>query len=47
MPKEAEITCKNVFKCNDEVALKKEFTQKWVELINQIEKGKKQEEPAP
>lgn len=25
MPKEAEISCKNVFKCEDKSALKKEF----------------------
>lgn len=42
MPKEAEISCKNVFKCEDESALKKEFNQKWIELINQLEKSKGQ-----
>ena len=35
MPKEAEISCKNVFKCEDKSALKKEFNQNWIELINQ------------
>ena len=40
MPKEAEISCKNVFKCEDKSALKKEFNQKWIELINQLEKSK-------
>ena len=39
MPKEAEISCKNVFKCEDKSALKKEFNQKWIELINQLEKS--------
>lgn len=42
MPKEAEISCKNVFKCEDKSALKKEFNQKWIELINQLEKPKGQ-----
>lgn len=42
MPKEAEISCKNVFKCEDKWALKKEFNQKWIELINQLEKSKGQ-----
>lgn len=42
MPKEAEISCKNVFKCEDKSALKKEFNQKWIELINQLEKSKGQ-----
>lgn len=46
MPKESEVSCKNVYKCNDKAALKKEFTQKWVELINQSEKAKKQATPA-
>ena len=31
MPKEAEISCKNVFKCEDKPALKKEFNQKWID----------------
>ena len=38
MPKEAEISCKN----EDKSALKKEFNQKWIELINQLEKSKGQ-----
>lgn len=42
MQKEAEISCKNVFKCEDKSALKKEFNQKWIELINQLEKSKGQ-----
>ena len=39
MPKEAEISCKNVFKCEDKSALKKEVQSKWIELINQLKKN--------
>lgn len=35
-----EITCKNVFKNDDETILKKEFNKKVIELINQVEKSK-------
>ena len=42
MPKEAEISCKNVFNCEDKSALKKEYNQKWIALINQLEKSKGQ-----
>ena len=34
------IVCTNVFKHEDSVELKKCFTDKWVELINQLEKTK-------
>jgi hypothetical protein len=39
MEKKEQITCKNVFK-TEPTALKSQFTQKWIELINQIEKNK-------
>ncbi len=41
MAKETRIVCTNVFKCGNEKAFREEFTKKWIELINQIEKNKK------
>lgn len=38
--KETQIVCKSVFK-NDAMLTKGQFTQKWIEIINQLEKGKK------
>jgi len=35
-----EVACKNIFKNCDELLIKKEFNQKWVELINQCENEK-------
>ncbi|MGD9566857.1 MAG: hypothetical protein AB7V48_00805 [Sedimentibacter sp.] len=35
-----EIACKNIFKNCDELLMKKEFNQKLIELINQIENDK-------
>ena len=40
MANNTQIACKNVFKSSDEALLKKEFNQKLIELINQMEKGK-------
>ncbi|MDD2972049.1 MAG: hypothetical protein PHE02_07975 [Lachnospiraceae bacterium] len=42
MAKETEVSCKNVFKNNDKVALTQAFNQKWLELINQFERAKTQ-----
>ncbi len=32
--------CKNVFKNSSETVDKNQFTQKWIELINRLEKSK-------
>ena len=32
--------CKSIFKSGENAPSKEVFTQKWVELINKIEKGK-------
>lgn len=40
MARETQIICTNVFKNDREEKLKEEFTQKWIELIHQIEKNK-------
>lgn len=42
MSKETELSCKNVFKCKDKAAMKKAFNEKWIGLINQVEKSKGQ-----
>ena len=42
MSKETELSCKNVFKCKDKAAMKKAFNEKWIGLINQLEKSKGQ-----
>ncbi|WP_444641639.1 hypothetical protein ACRQU7_15330 [Caproiciproducens sp. R1] len=39
--KEMQVTCKNVFKSGENTTLKEQFTQKWIEIINQIEKNKR------
>ena len=31
---------KNIFKNNNDVSMKKDFTQKWIEMINNQEKNK-------
>ena len=41
MSKETELSCKNVFKCKDKAAMKKAFNEKWIGLINQLEKSKR------
>lgn len=46
MANDVKIICKNVFKNYDKVAVAKAFTVKWVELINQYEKNKKNATPA-
>jgi hypothetical protein len=33
-------TCKSVFKSGENTTLKSQFTRRWIELINQIEKNK-------
>ena len=35
-----EIICKNIFKNTEREKLKKEFNKKWLEFINESEKGK-------
>lgn len=40
MARETQIICTNVFKNDREEELKEKFTQKWIELIHQIEKNK-------
>jgi len=40
MAKTVQIVCTNIFQCADTDALKEEFTQKMIELINQLEKSK-------
>lgn len=37
-----KIVCTNVFKTTDKALFKKEYTQKWIELINELEKSKGQ-----
>ena len=33
MSKETELSCKNVFKCKDNAAMKKAFNEKWIGLL--------------
>lgn len=40
MANDITIVCKNVFKNPEKTALTTAFTLKWIELINQYEKGK-------
>lgn len=42
MSEETGLSCKNVFKCEDKESLKKAFNEKWIGLINQLEKSKGQ-----
>ena len=37
---EKSTTVKSVFKSGESTTTKREFTEKWIELINAIEKGK-------
>lgn len=41
MAKEVQTSCKNIFKSNSEKMFREELTKKWIELINQAEKDKK------
>lgn len=40
MGNEIHVICKNVFKSHNGETLKKEFNDRWIELINQFEKNK-------
>lgn len=40
MAQEVQLMVKNIFKNADMETFKKDFTQKWIELINQKEKNK-------
>ncbi len=35
-----KIVCRNVFKTKEKAAFTKEYTQKWIELINEFERDK-------
>ena len=37
---ESKTVCVSVFKSGESTTTKREFTDKWIELINTIEKGK-------
>lgn len=38
---QTQASCKSVFKSGENTPLKKQFTKKWIELINRIEKNKR------
>ncbi len=40
MSKSVKITCSNIFQAKEKKEMKEKYTQKWVELINLIEKNK-------
>ena len=40
MSNQINISCRNVFKSNNEVKQRRDFTQRWVTLINQRENNK-------
>ncbi|MBS6723720.1 MAG: hypothetical protein KH268_12140 [Clostridiales bacterium] len=40
MAKEIQIICKNIFKTDTKAETSKEYTKRWIELINQREKNK-------
>lgn len=40
MANSPKVICRNVFKNEDKEKLIKDFTLKWIELINQFEKNK-------
>lgn len=40
MARETQVICKNIFKSGSEKDSQKEFTRRWIELINQREKNK-------
>ncbi len=35
-----KVECRNIFKNNDKEQRKKEFNQKWIQIVNLNEKGK-------
>lgn len=37
---EPKTVCKSVFKSGESTTTEREFTNKWIELINTLEKGK-------
>ncbi len=47
MAQEVQVIVKNIFKNADMDMSKKELTQKWIELINQMEKNKNILPPPP
>lgn len=47
MAQEIQVTVKNIFKNADMDTSVKDFTQKWIELINQMEKNKNILPPPP
>jgi len=47
MAQEVQLIVKNIFKNADMDTSKKDFTQKWIELINQMEKNKNILPPPP
>jgi len=38
---EVQVTCKSVFKSGENTTSKNQFTQKWIELVNKLEKSKR------
>lgn len=40
MAKEIQIICKNIFKTDNKADTSREYTKRWIELINQREKDK-------
>ena len=40
MAKEIQIICKNIFKTDSKADISKEYTKRWIVLINQQEKNK-------
>ncbi len=47
MAQEVQVIVKNIFKNVDMDTSKKDFAQKWIELINQMEKNKNIFPPTP
>lgn len=45
MARETQVICRNIFKSGNEITFRKEFTKKWIELINQKEKNKEHNAP--
>lgn len=41
LKQQAQVTCKSVFKSDENTLIKSQFNRKWIEFINQIEKTKK------
>ena len=40
MANDTKIVCRNVFKTKEKAAFTKEYTRKWIELINEFERNK-------